>query len=412
MILGGFQIVLLVLFALFVRYPEATGKTFVSSGDQVQYLFYLDVTVMMIVGFGFLMAFLSKYPLGAVGYTFLITAMIIPWGILTGRAFYSMCNNPIGSGSYPDARVWNVIHVDTNALLNGNFAAATILISFGAVIGKISPSQLAVMAIIECVCLHFNKEVVNLHFIGVLDMGGTVLIHLFGAYFGLSVSYVLGPPKSTDDAKTTHVSDLFSLIGTVFLWIFWPSFNGATAGFSTGHNSQTFTTANTVLALCGSCMWTFIMSRVYNKGGISAADIQNATLAGGVAVGAASNMAITPVGALLVGAGAGIISTTGFNRIQAKVEEMGVHDSCGVHNLHGMPALFGGMVVAVVVIGQPHSQPFRQVMGVVATFFCAIITGTLTGFIIKHTSAAPLMPFRDAAYWLGVAHEDDDKKPK
>ena len=43
--------------------------------------------------------------------------------------------------------------------------------------------------------------------------------------------------------------------------------------------------------------------------------IQNATLAGGVAVGTAADMMIQPWGALVVGSLAGVLSVVGFNYV-------------------------------------------------------------------------------------------------
>lgn len=54
-----------------------------------------------------------------------------------------------------------------------------------------------------------------------------------------------------------------------------------------------------------------IMNTVYFQ-----AHVQNATLAGGVAVGASANLMIHPFGAMLTGTVAGIISVVGFKYIQ------------------------------------------------------------------------------------------------
>jgi ammonium transporter Rh len=53
-------------------------------------------------------------------------------------------------------------------------------------------------------------------------------IHTFGAYFGLAVSWMLGNknPVLKDKSPTSNYkSNIFAMIGTMFLWLFWPSFN-------------------------------------------------------------------------------------------------------------------------------------------------------------------------------------------
>merc|ERR1711998_694421 len=73
-------------------------------------------------------------------------------------------------------------------------------------------------------------------------------------------------------------------------------------------------------------------------------DIQNATLAGGVAVGSASDLVIGPWGAILLGCIGGVVSVLGYTRLQPWLaQNCGLHDTCGVHNLHGMPGVIGGI---------------------------------------------------------------------
>ena len=59
------------------------------------------------------------------------------------------------------------------------------------------------------------------------DVGGSTAIHTFGAYFGLAVSLVLhkvSKPKNKTP-QSSYASNTFAFIGTLFLWMFWPSFN-------------------------------------------------------------------------------------------------------------------------------------------------------------------------------------------
>ena len=75
------------------------------------------------------------------------------------------------------------------SLVNGDFAAGAVLISFGAVIGRITPTQVMVMAFFEIIMYGLNNAIVL--WLGLADIGGTYVIHMFGAYFGLTVSRVL-----------------------------------------------------------------------------------------------------------------------------------------------------------------------------------------------------------------------------
>lgn len=411
-LLGSVIVTIFLLYWKFVSYPT----TFTTEQD-IQYIFYLDVTIMMLVGFGFLMTFQRLNMLSAVGFTFLITILAILVCVLTGRFFASLAGN---LGEYTEitpGNFWVPIALDTNALLQGDFAAAAVLISFGGLIGKISPSQILLLVLVEVPLYSFNKEYLCIGKAQTLDMGGTIFIHLFGAYFGLSAAWVLGVPTA-DQKKASHpskISDIFSLIGTIFLWIYWPSFNGATALFI--GNQQTLTTVNTVISLCGSCLVVFLLSVRWGIAKIKVADIQNATLAGGVAIGAVSNLEVSPAIAFAVGITAGAVSTWGFRSLQENLEEnFHLHDSCGIHNLHGMPALVGSLVVVIatgiascqgeVEFPRGAAQPLAQAEGAIITLVVAVCGGLTYGKLATllrnkhgHASAIVSPPFEDEPFW-------------
>ena len=50
-------------------------------------------------------------------------------------------------------------------------------------------------------------------------MGGSIVIHTFGAYFGLAFSYMVGVPRPGEDAReeSTYYSDVFSMVGKLHI---------------------------------------------------------------------------------------------------------------------------------------------------------------------------------------------------
>ncbi|KFU95099.1 Ammonium transporter Rh type A, partial [Chaetura pelagica] len=355
---------------------------------------FQDVHVMIFVGFGFLMTFLKKYGFSSVGNTMLIAAFGLQWGILM-QGFWHMKGGKI--------------HVDTKSMINADFSTATALISFGAVLGKTSPVQMLILTILEITIFACNEHLVT-EVLQATDVGASMTIHAFGAYFGLAVTLVLYRPglknKHENDESTYH-SDLFAMIGTLFLWLFWPSFNSAIAD---RENDRLTAIVNTYFSLAACAVVTFALSSLVDeRGKFSMVLIQNATLAGGVAVGTCADMLIHPFGAMCIGSIAGIISVLGFHFLTPLLSsKLNIQDTCGVHNLHGLPGILGGIAgIVVTAIKNQSSQPVRFTPGMqAAALGCsvgiALAGGALTGGILKLPflgQASDKNCFDDSVYW-------------
>ena len=101
-----------------------------------------------------------------------------------------------------------------HSLVTAEFAAATVLITYGAVLGKVSRLQLLVIGFLEVVFYGIN-ELIAVEFLKYSDAGGSIIIHTFGAYFGLALSRVLHTKDALESPKegSNYQSDLFAMIG-------------------------------------------------------------------------------------------------------------------------------------------------------------------------------------------------------
>merc|ERR550514_969770 len=294
-LLGGFQLLLLILMATATQGPDNTTRN--SPGTVTQaYNMFIGVEIMMFIGFGYLMTFLKLYGLGAVGFCMVVTAMALQFAVFTEAFWTQVWDNE-----------YHLVSFNMYSLLGSLYTVSAVLITFGAVIGKITPVQLIFVAIIELFLHSFNYKVLMTGVMKFQDMGGTYIDHMFGAYFGLAVSYMLGKPRA--DSKVYdggQIPDLFSLLGTLFLWIYWPSF--VAGGADANSDEQSRALVNTILSLSGSTVAAFFLSSVLGKDGkFRPVDIQNATLAGGVAVGSIANLMIGPFDAVVTGLVTGFI---------------------------------------------------------------------------------------------------------
>lgn len=93
----------------------------------------------------------------------------------------------------------------------------------------------------------------------------------------------------------------------------------------------------------------------------------NSTLAGGVAIGSASDLVTNGGVSMAIGGFAGIVSAWGFMKLGPYLlEKICLHDTCGVHNLHGMPGIIGGIFGAI--FSSIAEQNYGDIVSINETF--------------------------------------------
>lgn len=431
------QLIFLILFGVFVKYTKmANAKYDIHSKDDSKntaeenevakyYSMFQDVHVMIFVGFGFLMTFLKRYGFSSVGMNFFVSCLVIQWATLVNGFLHLHDNH---------------IEVSVVEMLTSDFACAAVLISFGAVLGKLSPTQMIVMSVLEIVVFAIN-EWLGIIIFQAVDIGGSMFVHAFGAYFGIAMSRTMWKKEwltARPKEGSAYHSDLFAMIGTLFLWMFWPSFNSALAP----GDDQQRAVLNTYFCLAACCFTSFAISSLTEHDKFDMVHIQNATLAGGVAVGAVADLMIEVWGAMTIGIVTAIISVLGYRYLSPWMDKhLKLSDTCGVHNLHGLPAVIAGLgsIVACAVATEdmyglslyeifpartPHAntteyaritqtlsvdpglgrtagtQAAYQAAALAVTIIVAVIGGMATGFILR-------MPIWDPLE-LEELHDDSD----
>ena len=325
----------------------------------------LHIMAMLLLGFGFLMVFVKKYGRSALTATFLLVSVAIP--------LYLGLNS---AGFFGGAKA------GVEGLILAEFSAAGLLICAGAVLGRLKMFQYILLGLLFVPCYMLNEWILLSGGLGLLskgafaDTGGSIIIHAFGALFGLGLILTMTTKKEFETPiEADAVSDRFSMLGSMVLWIFWPSFCAALVPVA----QVPQTVVNVIVALCGATLATYITSCALRRK-ISIADIANASLAGGVAIGSTCDYA-NPLSSMVIGLLAGALSVFGFAVILPWAQKtISKVDTCGVLYLHGLPGLMGGLAAMFVVGGLNHRI---QLTGIVIAVAIALVSGYVSGWVLS-----------------------------
>lgn len=262
-------------------------------------------------------------------------------------------------------------------------------------------------------------------------------IHTFGGIFGIACSMVYvgnGRVKADQEAnlRPGYKGNLFAFIGCLFLWMYWPSFNGALAL----GNAQHRVVVNTTLAMTCSCIGAFMVSALTRNGKFGMEEALNASLAGGVIIGSSSDLVVHGFVSMIIGVGGGAISALGFRYITPAFNHKGrPHDTCGVFNLHAVPGIIGGLIGAIAAgtageeaYGESistifpargegrnaFSQGYFQLAALGVSIGIAALSGAAFGFLLNMkplwgTDHSEFNCFDDRSFWH--VEEDMDDYP-
>ncbi|MEN3037424.1 MAG: hypothetical protein ABC536_00075 [Candidatus Methanosuratincola petrocarbonis] len=327
---------------------------------------YALIVLFMIILVAFFIGWLKNYEWATFVITFLSAAVCIPVYTFIYEFFYGIPINPA-------------------VFFLAIVCAITAIIFWAVPLGRASMLSASVAFVIFTLFYILN-EYMLFTFWEAHDPGGSLLVHVFAAYFGMG--FILkGLHTKADDYKVTWEMTKFTmtmcLMGAGFLWAWWPVFVSGLMGpelFPVG-------CFNVVFAICGSCLAAVAVSRLW-RGKPSIVDICWSFLAGGVAIGSTADL-VTIWEAFLIGIVAGFITTTGFAKVWEQVfnKKIGI-DVCGVQFLHGWSGLWGGLVVASIIVpmkapGLLPLGPISQIGAAVTTVVIALVGGVITGLICK-----------------------------
>ena len=395
-IMSFFHILMIVLIACLYKFNDYD--------EDYLYPFFKDVHLMIFIGFGMLYALLKNHQWSSVAIILFFETISIEFSFFCYYLWY----NTLGIGK------WKNIEINFNVLTCIDFNSATVLISLGALIGKLSLIQYFWLSILETFFASLNYFLCYQK-IEALDNGGSVYLFTFGSIFGIIISIILfcreneySKITSNPHLNSDYHSNIFSFLGSLFLWLYFPSFNIANIHSFQRSNATEILRyrgiINTYLSMIGSVISTFIVSPLIYNGKIKIEHLLNASYVGGIIIGGCCTICSYGWAAILIGSIGGGITTVCLWKLKKLLKNCKLEDTLGILHIFGIPGILGGFLTAIFIgtfkiksiwgdnalsniFGKddvtPSSQAGLQIAAIFVTMAMAGISGIVSGFIVN-----------------------------
>jgi len=223
---------------------------------------------------------------------------------------------------------------------------------------------------------------------GVMDFAGGLVVHLNAGMAALVCALVLGRRRGFPETAMPPHNMTMCVTGACMLWVGWFGFNAGSALAADGVAGMAMLVTH-IAAATGSLAWLVCETIKYGKP--SVLGIVTGMVAGLGTITPASGF-VGPMGALAIGAAAGVIC---FLATSYMKRALAIDDSLDVFPVHGVGGILGtvltGVFAAAALGGAGYAegqtmggQVLVQLGGVLAT---AVWSGVLTWVLLKVTDA-------------------------
>jgi Amt family ammonium transporter len=316
------------------------------------------------------------------------------------------------------------------ALFQALFAAITVALISGAAADRMKFAAWMVFATVWAVLVYFPVAHWVFAFDGVvsegsvggwianklkaIDFAGGTAVHINAGAAALAVAIVLGKSRLWGQLRKPHNVPL-TLLGAGLLWAGWYAFNGGSA-LAAG-NSAAIVMVTTFVATCAATLAWLAVEKL-KDGHVTGVGAAAGAITGLVAITPACG-AVTPVGAIAVGAIAGAICPFAVGL----KSRFGYDDSLDVVGVHLVGGVIGTLLIGFfasksmpngingLFYGGGAGQLLKQAVAAGAVLAYSFVVALIIAYAIKKTMGIRISPeeeetgidakfHRDAAYEL------------
>jgi Amt family ammonium transporter len=319
----------------------------------------------------------------AIGYSLAFTEGNAWLGDLS-KAFLGGVDSKAVKGSIPEtvfAMYQLTFAIITPALVVGAYAER---VRFGGML----VFSLAWLLLVYCPVAHWVWGDGWLQKRGLMDFAGGTVVHLNAGMAALVCALVLGRRRGFPETAMPPHNMTMVVTGACLLWVGWFGFNAGSALAADGTAGMAMLVTH-IGAATGSIAWVACEWLRYRKP--SVLGIVTGMVAGLGTITPASGF-VGPLGALVIGAAAGVVCFFATNYMK---RALNIDDSLDVFPVHGVGGILGTLLTGVFVssafngAGYPENVTMAQQVGTQLVGILAIgaYSAVLTWVLLKLTDA-------------------------